>query len=147
MTSLSLKLHWGRSSKCPLRLRRTDHHWQSPRPCCTPAQLQSPVLTTLKLLPAAPSEYSCPSAHRLSLALITPQYTVPVKPPVTKNVRFQGAQTPWNMNGSLVNKPGRPTMATCHGLNMLGPGNGTNRQCGLVGGSVSLWGQALKPSF
>lgn len=35
------------------------------------------------------------------------------------------------MNGSLVNKPGRPTMATCHGLNMLGPGNGTIR-CGFV---------------
>jgi hypothetical protein len=25
------------------------------------------------------------------------------------------------------------------GLNMLGPGNGTIRKCGLVGGSVSLW--------
>jgi hypothetical protein len=35
----------------------------------------------------------------------------------------------------------------CGGLNMLGPGTGTIRRRGLVGGSVSLWGWALRPSF
>jgi len=33
-------------------------------------------------------------------------------------------------------------LAPC-GLNMLGPGIYTTRRCGLVGGSVSLWGWAL----
>jgi hypothetical protein len=33
----------------------------------------------------------------------------------------------------------------CGGLNMLGPESGTIR-CGLVGGSVSLWRWALRPS-
>ena len=32
------------------------------------------------------------------------------------------------------------------GLNMDGPGNGTMRRCGLVGGSVSLWAWVLRPS-
>jgi hypothetical protein len=27
----------------------------------------------------------------------------------------------------------------CGGLNIFGPGNGTTRRCGLVGGSVSPW--------
>jgi hypothetical protein len=31
-----------------------------------------------------------------------------------------------------------------YGLNMLDPGSGTIRRCGLVGGSVSLWGWAFK---
>jgi hypothetical protein len=34
----------------------------------------------------------------------------------------------------------------CGGLNMLGPGSGTISRCGHVGGSVSLWGWALRPS-
>jgi hypothetical protein len=33
------------------------------------------------------------------------------------------------------------------GLYMLGPGSGTIRRCGLVGGSVSLWVWSLKPSL
>jgi hypothetical protein len=32
------------------------------------------------------------------------------------------------------------------GLNMIGPGSGTMRRCGLVGGSMSLWGWSLRPS-
>ena len=40
----------------------------------------------------------------------------------------------------------RDTHTHCGGLNMLGPGNGTVRRCGLVGGSVSLWGWALEVS-
>jgi len=34
----------------------------------------------------------------------------------------------------------------CGGLHMLGPGSGTIRGCGLVGGSVSLLGWAWRPS-
>jgi hypothetical protein len=34
----------------------------------------------------------------------------------------------------------------CDGLNMLGPGSGTIKKCGLVGVGVSLWVWALKPS-
>jgi hypothetical protein len=34
----------------------------------------------------------------------------------------------------------------CGALNMLGPGSGTIRRCGLVGGRVSLWGWAMRPS-
>jgi hypothetical protein len=38
--------------------------------------------------------------------------------------------------------------AICGGLNMLGPGSGTIRRCGLDGGSVSLWAwPAWKPVF
>jgi hypothetical protein len=37
------------------------------------------------------------------------------------------------------------TSFPCGVLNVLGPGSGTIRRCGLVGGSVSLWGQALRP--
>jgi hypothetical protein len=33
----------------------------------------------------------------------------------------------------------------CGGLNILGPGSGTIRRCGLVGGSVLLWAWALRP--
>lgn len=33
------------------------------------------------------------------------------------------------------------------GSNMLVPGSGTNRRYGLVGGSLSLWEWALRPSF
>jgi hypothetical protein len=33
----------------------------------------------------------------------------------------------------------------CGGLNMIGPESDTIRRCGLVGGSVSLWGWALRP--
>jgi len=32
------------------------------------------------------------------------------------------------------------------GLNMLGPGSGTIRRCGLVGRRVSLWGWDLRQS-
>jgi hypothetical protein len=35
----------------------------------------------------------------------------------------------------------------CGGLNMLGPGSGTIRRCGLIGASVSLPGWALRPSY
>jgi len=42
---------------------------------------------------------------------------------------------------------GPSTKAACGGLNMLGPGSGTLRRCGLVGRNVSLWGWALRPSF
>ena len=35
-------------------------------------------------------------------------------------------------------------MATCYSLNMLGPGSGTIRRCGLVGVGVSLWVWALR---
>ena len=35
---------------------------------------------------------------------------------------------------------GSCTEAICGGLNMLGPGSGTIRRCGLVEGSMSLWG-------
>ncbi|EDL98872.1 rCG22320 [Rattus norvegicus] len=31
-------------------------------------------------------------------------------------------------------------LPSCDGLHMLGPGSSTIRRCGLVGGSVSLWG-------
>jgi len=31
-------------------------------------------------------------------------------------------------------------IASCDGLHMLGPVSSTIRRCGLVGGSVSLWG-------
>jgi len=34
----------------------------------------------------------------------------------------------------------------CNGLHELGPGSGTIRRCGPVGGSVSLWGWAWSPS-
>jgi hypothetical protein len=34
----------------------------------------------------------------------------------------------------------------CGGLNMLDSGSGIIRRCGLVGGSVSLLGWALRPS-
>ena len=40
---------------------------------------------------------------------------------------------------------GRNEQTRCGGLNMLGPGNGTIRRCGLVGVGVSLWGWALRP--
>jgi hypothetical protein len=33
----------------------------------------------------------------------------------------------------------------CGGLNILGPGSGIIRRCGLVGGSMSLWGWAWRP--
>ena len=39
---------------------------------------------------------------------------------------------------------------SCGGLNMLGPGCGTSRRYGLVGGSLSLWGWTLRdplPSY
>ena len=39
------------------------------------------------------------------------------------------------------------TYIHCGGLNMLGLGNGTIRKCGLVDGSMSLWGWALRPSY
>jgi hypothetical protein len=48
-----------------------------------------------------------------------------------------GCETPcgcWELNQDLC------------GVNVLGPGSGTIRMCGLVGGSVSLWGWALRPS-
>ena len=32
------------------------------------------------------------------------------------------------------------------GMSMLGPESGTIKMCGLVGESMSLWGQALRPS-
>ena len=35
----------------------------------------------------------------------------------------------------------------CGGLNMLGLGSGTLMRYGLVGGCLSLWGWALRPSF
>ena len=35
----------------------------------------------------------------------------------------------------------------CGGLNMSGPGSGNIRSCGLVGGSVSLLGCTIRPSF
>ena len=34
----------------------------------------------------------------------------------------------------------------CGDLNVLGPGSGTIKKCGLVGGSVPLWKWALGPS-
>ena len=34
----------------------------------------------------------------------------------------------------------------CGDLNMLDPESGTIRRRGLVGGSVSLWGWAMRPS-
>jgi hypothetical protein len=39
-----------------------------------------------------------------------------------------------------------PGFRCCGGLNMLNLGSGTIGRCGLVGGSVSLWGWALRPS-
>ena len=41
--------------------------------------------------------------------------------------------------------PGNQTQV-CGGLNMLGPGSGTIKRRGLVGGSVLLWVWALRPS-
>ena len=38
------------------------------------------------------------------------------------------------------------TLSQCSSLNMLGPGSGTIRRCGLIGGCVSLWVQTLRPS-
>jgi hypothetical protein len=35
----------------------------------------------------------------------------------------------------------------CDGLYMLGPGSGTIRKCGPVEEGVSLWVEALRPSF
>jgi hypothetical protein len=37
------------------------------------------------------------------------------------------------------------TIPGCDGLNMLDPGSGTIRRCGLAGVSVSLWSWALIP--
>jgi hypothetical protein len=42
-------------------------------------------------------------------------------------------------------KHGRACIVCCHGLNMLGPGNGTIWRCGLVRIGVSLWAWALRP--
>jgi hypothetical protein len=39
------------------------------------------------------------------------------------------------------------SIGICSGLHMLGPGSGTIRRCGLVEGSVSLWGWTLSPSL
>jgi hypothetical protein len=35
----------------------------------------------------------------------------------------------------------------CGGLDILGPGSGTIRRCGLVGESMPLWGWAMRLSF
>ena len=40
--------------------------------------------------------------------------------------------------------PGNFIKTVCGGLNMLDPGSDTIRKCGLFGGSVSLWGWALR---
>jgi len=46
---------------------------------------------------------------------------------------------------SAINEDSQ-TLTMCDGLHMLGPGSGTIRRCGLVEGSVSLWGWAWRPS-
>jgi hypothetical protein len=48
---------------------------------------------------------------------------------------------------TLKRETGKPEIAQCGGLTMLSPGSGTIRRCGLVEGSVSLWGWALRLFF
>lgn len=66
----------------------------------------------------------------------------------------RGACSIWKPKELLVTKEGEDVLyiRVCGGLNMLAPGSGIIRRCdlprcGFVGGSVSLWGWALRLSF
>lgn len=48
--------------------------------------------------------------------------------------------------GSQVKSWAATGIPHCDGLHLLGPGSGIIRRCGLVRGSVSLWGWAWRPS-
>ena len=48
--------------------------------------------------------------------------------------------------GHQITNSQASTFEDCDDLNMLGQESGTIRMCGLVEGSVSLWGWALRPS-
>ena len=55
-----------------------------------------------------------------------------------------GHPSPWS--AALHNKADERTCVQCGALTMLAQGrSGTVRRCGLVGGSVSLWGWAMRP--